>query len=88
MIPAPAWVLARAAFIASRHDRNAQGEVLFNLTEKFHLCGLIERAASLPKSGSAYRRTMGAELIAASKALFCRANGVRSGALRMCELHF
>jgi hypothetical protein len=71
-----AWVLGRAAKLADGYDRNAQGEVTYNKTDKFHLCGLIERAASLPKSGATHRRSMGAALIDAAKAQFCLAHGV------------
>jgi hypothetical protein len=71
-----AWVLDRAAFIANHHDRNAQGDVRYNKTDSFHLCGLIERAASVPKSGATHRRCMGSDLIDAAKAAFCRAHNV------------
>jgi hypothetical protein len=66
-------VLARAAFIASHYDRKAQGEVRYNLTDRFHLCGLIERAASMPKSGATHRRNFSAD---EAKALFCRTHKV------------
>src|SRR5690349_8280105 len=69
-----AWVLERAAFIASQYGRKAKGDVLYNRTPTFHLCGLIERAASIPKSGSAHRRSLGTALIDEAKAMFCRAH--------------
>jgi hypothetical protein len=71
-----AWVLKWAAYIAHRYDRSAKGEVLFNPTASFHLCGLIERAASVPKSGATRRRSWGEPLIQEAKAAFCRAHGV------------
>lgn len=68
------WVLKRAAFISGGYDRNAKDVAVLNLTDRFHLCGLIERAASIPKSGSVYRRRVsGAQ---EAKAAFCRAHGV------------
>jgi hypothetical protein len=70
------FVLQRAAFIASQYDRKAKGDILYNQTPTFHLCGLIERAASIPKSGSTHRRTLGIEPIDAAKAMFCRAHKV------------
>lgn len=62
--------------MAGRYDRNATGEVLFNLTDKFHLCGLIERAASLPKSGATHRRKLSWCAVNAAKAQFCRVHRV------------
>lgn len=70
------FILRRAAFIASQYDRNAQQDVRYNLTPSFHLCGLIERAASVPKSGATHRRTLGKEVIREAKAAFCRAHKV------------
>lgn len=69
-------VLLRAAALSCCYDRNAKAEVRLNATDAFHICGLIERAASLPKSGSTHRRTMGGPVIDQAKAAFCRANGV------------
>lgn len=71
-----AWVLGRAAFIASQYDRNAKGDLLYNRTPTFHLCGLIERAASKPRSGSTHRRSLGSTVMDEAKAMFCRAHGV------------
>ena len=71
-----AWVLERAAFIASQYDRNAKCDVLYNRTPTFHLCGLIERSASIPKSGSTHRRTLGSAVMDEAKALFCKAHSV------------
>jgi hypothetical protein len=71
-----AFVLQRAAFIACRYDRNAKDEVLFNLTSSFHLCGLIERAASIPKSGATHRRRWPSTVVQEAKAAFCRAHNV------------
>jgi hypothetical protein len=71
-----AFVLKRAAAIAGSYDRNAKAEVLSNLTERFHLCGLIERAASLPRSGATRRRSIGPSVIADAKARFCLAHNV------------
>jgi hypothetical protein len=68
------WILERAAFMSGGYDRNAKDEVLFNLTDRFHLCGLIERAASMPKSGATRRRRVGDA--AEAKAAFCRAHKV------------
>lgn len=70
------FVLHWAAAKAGRYDRNAQGEVRLNVTDSFHLCGLIERAASTPRSGSTHRRSMGREVVAAAKAQFCRTHQV------------
>ena len=71
-----AFVLERAANIAERYDRNAKSEVLSNRTNSFHLCGLIERAASVPRSGTARRRSIGPEVIAEAKARFCLVHNV------------
>jgi hypothetical protein len=68
-------VLARAAFIAGGYSMKAQGEVRYNLTDSFHLCGLIERAASMPKSGATHRRDIDG-VADEAKALFCRAHKV------------
>lgn len=70
------WLLRRAAFMAGSYDRNAQGDTLFNGTDTFHLCGLIERAASFPKSGATHRKRVGAEHVEDAKAAFCRAHRV------------
>jgi hypothetical protein len=51
-------------------------QVLFNLTDAFHLCGLIERGASVPKSGATHRRPLHRSVAAEAKARFCRAHGV------------
>lgn len=70
------FVLSKAANLASSYDRNASGEVLLNRTASFHLCGLIERAASLPKSGATHRRAMDSGLAQDAKAAFCLAHRV------------
>ena len=66
-------ILTRAAALADRYDRAAKGDVRRNLTDAFHLCGLIERAASVPRSGSTHRRSVDSEIISEAKAVFCRA---------------
>lgn len=71
-----AWVLNRAAFISSQYDRNAKGDLLYNRTPTFHLCGLIERASSIPKSGSTHRRSLGGAVMDEAKAMFCKAHSV------------
>lgn len=71
-----AFVLNRAAFIASRYDRNAKDDVRYNRTNAFHLCGLIERAATKPKSGATHRAYIDGQVIDEAKAAFCRAHGV------------
>ena len=71
-----AFVLSRAADIASQYDRNAKAEVRYNPTDSFHLCGLIERAGSTPKSGATHRRSIDGAVIDEAKAAFCRAHGV------------
>lgn len=71
-----AVILSRAAFIAGSYDRNALGEVRYNLTDKFHLCGLIERASTVPKSGATHRRYLPGPLMDQAKAMFCRAHKV------------
>lgn len=71
-----AFILKRAAFIADSYDRNALGEVRFNLTDRFHLCGLIERASTTPKSGATHRRYLPDSMMGEAKAQFCRAHQV------------
>jgi hypothetical protein len=73
---AATFILKRAAFMADSYDRNAQGEVRYNLTDKFHLCGLIERASTMPKSGATHRRYLPGSLMDEAKAMFCRAHKV------------
>lgn len=72
----PSEILRRAAFIANRYDRDAKGDLRFNLTPTFHLCGLIERAATIPKSGATHRRYIAAKAMEQAKAQFCRAHRV------------
>lgn len=71
-----AYILRRAAFISARYDRDAKFDTMFNLTDGFHLCGLIERAASIPKSGSTHRKRWPIEVVHQAKAAFCQAHGV------------
>jgi hypothetical protein len=71
-----AFLLKRAAFLSGQYDRKAKGEVLYNLTDGFHLCGLIERAGSIPKSGATHRRSVDRAAIDRAKAAFCRAHSV------------
>jgi hypothetical protein len=71
-----AFVLKRAAFIAASYDRDAKGDLRLNLTDRFHLCGLIERASTFPKSGATHRRYAVGSALDEAKAAFCRAHGV------------
>ena len=71
-----AFILSRAADLAPLYDRDAKLEVLYNPTQGFHLCGLIERAASAPRSGATHRRSVDGRLIDQAKAVFCRAHAV------------
>lgn len=73
----PDLILKRAAFIAGQYDPRAADVVTLNRTDRFHLCGLIERAATVPKSGAVNRRLAATrEAVAEAKAIFCHANGV------------
>lgn len=72
----PAFVLRRAAFIAGSYDRKAKRDLRYNLTDSFHLCGLIERAGTVPKSGATHRRDAGGTVVDDAKAAFCRAHAV------------
>lgn len=72
----PSFILSRAASIAGGYDQQAKSDVLHNRTSGFHLCGLIERAASTPKSGSAYRRSIDGSYIDQAKAAFCHVHAV------------